>query len=97
MDIRANARDGSSEFVFDLGAILRAKPMDKGDDADVRTLYKPNGYVVSVRGDGTFTMRDTRRQAYADSVEGPFARFNAQPLREPCALKRCRRHPRIQL
>ncbi len=55
VNVRANDHDGSTEFAFDLGAVLQVRPFQKGDDADVWTLYKPNGYVVWVRGDGKFT------------------------------------------
>jgi len=52
--IHINARDSATEFGFDLGAILQVRRF-RGDDSDVWTLYKPNGYVVGVRGDGTYT------------------------------------------
>ena len=55
VNIRVNHNDGSTEFAFDLGAVLHVRPFQKGDDADVWTLYKPNGYVVGVSGDGKFT------------------------------------------
>lgn len=55
VDIRVDPHSGSTEFEFDLGAILQARPFEKGNDADVWTLYKPNGYVLGVKGNGTFT------------------------------------------
>jgi hypothetical protein len=45
---------GFSEFVFDLGAKLQVRRFT-ADDSDIWTLYKPNGYVLGIRGDGTYT------------------------------------------
>lgn len=53
--IRVNSIHGATEFGFDLGATLEVRRMEKGSDADIWTLYKPNGYVLGVSGDGTFT------------------------------------------
>lgn len=53
-DIRVNPMDGTTEFTFDLGATLRTRRFEK-DDSDIWTLYNPNGFVLGVRGDGTFT------------------------------------------
>ena len=53
-DIRVNPLSGTTEFAFDLGATLLARRYEQ-DDADIWTLYKSNGFVLAVRGDGTFT------------------------------------------
>jgi hypothetical protein len=53
--IRVNTNHVATHFAFDLGATLEVRRMEKASDADVWTLYKPNGYVLGVRGDGTFT------------------------------------------
>jgi hypothetical protein len=45
---------GATEFGFDLGATLRVRRL-VADDSDIWTLYKPNGYVLGIRGDGTCT------------------------------------------
>jgi hypothetical protein len=55
IEIRVNSKTGFTEFSFDLGAVLRVRRFEVDDDADLWTLYKPNGYTVSVKGDGTFT------------------------------------------
>ena len=54
MSIQINPSDGTTEFSFDLGAKLLTRCLEK-DDSDIWTLYKPNGFVLGVRGDGTFT------------------------------------------
>jgi hypothetical protein len=53
-DIQVNPVSGATEFTFDLGANLRVRRFE-ADDSDIWTLYKPNGYVLGVRGDGTYT------------------------------------------
>jgi hypothetical protein len=52
--IKVNPVTGTTDFTFDLGARLQARRFEK-DDSDIWTLYKPNGYVLGIRGDGTFT------------------------------------------
>jgi len=52
--LRVNAATGATEFTFDLGATLHVRRYSN-DDSDIWTLYKPNGFVLGVRGDGTFT------------------------------------------
>jgi hypothetical protein len=54
--IRVNASNGATKFLFDLGAILEVRRFEKDSDSDVWTLYNhANGYVLGVRGNGTFT------------------------------------------
>ena len=45
---------GATEFAFDLGATLQVRRL-VADDSDIWTLYKPNGYVLGIRGDGSCT------------------------------------------
>jgi hypothetical protein len=52
--IRVNPIHGATEFLFDLGAILEVRRFEESD-ADMWTLYQPNGYVLGVMGNGTFT------------------------------------------
>jgi hypothetical protein len=52
--IRVNPIHGATEFLFDLGAVLAVRRFEESD-ADIWTLYKPNGYVLGVQGNGTFT------------------------------------------
>jgi len=53
-DIKVDHRTGATEFFFDLGTMLRVRRFT-ADDSDIWTLYRPNGYVLGVRGDGTYT------------------------------------------
>jgi hypothetical protein len=53
--IRVESKTGLTEFSFDLGGVLRVRRMKVDGDEDVWSLAKPDGYYVSVRGDGTFT------------------------------------------
>jgi hypothetical protein len=53
-EIRVNPIHGATEFLFDLGAILEVRRFEESD-ADIWTLYQPNGYVLGVKGNGTFT------------------------------------------
>jgi len=52
--IRVNPIHGATEFLFDLGAILEVRRFEESD-ADIWTLYQPNGHVLGVMGNGTFT------------------------------------------
>lgn len=45
---------GATRFAFDLGCVLECRRFEP-DDADFWTLYKPNGYTLSVHGDGTLS------------------------------------------
>ena len=54
LGLRVNAGTGETEFAFDLGAKLTAKRYDS-DVSDIWTLYQPNGFVLGVRGNGTYT------------------------------------------
>jgi hypothetical protein len=52
--VEVNSSTGATEFTFDLGAKLKTR-RQAIDESDIWTLYLPNGYVLSVRGDGTYT------------------------------------------
>lgn len=54
VSIRVNPINGTTHFVFDLGATLRARRFER-DDSDIWTLYTPNGHTLGVQGNGTFT------------------------------------------
>ena len=65
-DIRVNPRNGATEFLFNLAARLCTRRFDE-DDSDIWTFYSPNGFVLSVKGNGTFTCeRGTRRPTRRD-------------------------------
>ncbi|MFO1528573.1 MAG: hypothetical protein U1F77_02285 [Kiritimatiellia bacterium] len=52
--LRVSAETGETEFIFDLGAKLTAWRYEF-DDSDIWTLYYPNGFVLGVKGNGTYT------------------------------------------
>ena len=54
MEVQVNPETGATRFVFDLGSILEAYRLDPEDDDELWWLYEPSGYVLSVRGDGTY-------------------------------------------
>ena len=45
----------ATRFIFDLGCVLRCRRIKRDSDADLWMLYKPRGFVLSVRGNGTFS------------------------------------------
>jgi len=53
--LAVNPGTGATTLEFDLGGVLEVRRFSRYDkDADLWSLYKPNGYVLSVYGDGTF-------------------------------------------
>lgn len=53
--VKTNAKTGETRFEFDLEGVLEVSRFKKDDDSsDLWLLYKPNGYVLSVHGDGTY-------------------------------------------
>ena len=54
VDLRVDVRTGASCFTFDLGGVLDVRRFNRGDDDHLWDLWKPSGYVLSVRGDGTY-------------------------------------------
>jgi hypothetical protein len=46
---------GATRFVFDLGSILHCRRCERDSSDELWMLYKPNGYVLSVLGNGTFS------------------------------------------
>lgn len=46
---------GATRFAFDLGCVLHCRRFERDSDAELWTLYKPSGYVLSVHGNGTFS------------------------------------------
>jgi hypothetical protein len=51
-----NSTNGRTTFEFDLGATLKVRELDGYRVADLWSLYKPDGRVLSVRSDGTFSL-----------------------------------------
>lgn len=46
---------GATRFDFDLGCVLHCRRFARDNDAELWTLYKPSGYVLSVYGNGDFS------------------------------------------
>jgi hypothetical protein len=44
----------ATRFEFDLGGVLDVRRFERGSKEEMWTLYKPNGYCLSVRGDGQY-------------------------------------------
>ncbi|MCE9568383.1 MAG: hypothetical protein K8U57_40810 [Planctomycetes bacterium] len=64
---------GATRFVFDLGCVLQCRRFERDTDAELWTLYKPSGYVLSVHGNGTFSHQrstevENRLQPIQDGV-----------------------------
>jgi hypothetical protein len=60
--------DGRTRFEFDLGAILVIRELDRTTDADIWSLYKPDRRVLSVRGDGFFSLGPGNADAEYESI-----------------------------
>jgi hypothetical protein len=54
ISVQISQKTGATRFKFDLGCVLNCRPIGDDGEADLWTLYKPNGYTVSVQGNGTF-------------------------------------------
>jgi hypothetical protein len=52
--VEVDPTTGASCFGFDLGCVLRCRRFERNSD-EVWLLYKPNGYVLAVLGDGSVT------------------------------------------
>jgi hypothetical protein len=52
--VRLCPRTGKTVFTFDLGASLIVRRMEARSKDELWLLYEPSGYVLSIRGDGTF-------------------------------------------
>jgi len=53
--VTVNPATGATKFIFDLGCALECRRFERDSDAELWMLYKPRGYVLSARGNGTFT------------------------------------------
>ncbi|HKO54051.1 MAG TPA: hypothetical protein VJV79_40360 [Polyangiaceae bacterium] len=60
--------DGRTRFEFDLGATLDVRELDRSTDTDIWSLYKPDGRVLSVRGDGFFSLGPGNEAANYQSI-----------------------------
>jgi hypothetical protein len=58
-----DSKTGATLFTFDLGCTLDCRRLERDTDDELWMLYKPNGYVLSVHGNGT--LRHHRASASA--------------------------------
>lgn len=54
VSVEINPETGFTRFAFDLGCLLECRRFEKQGDDPLWVLYKPNGYTLSVYGDGTY-------------------------------------------
>ena len=50
-----NPKTGKTRFEFDLGGVLEVRRWGRKSDDDLWMLYKPNGHVLTIRGDGEYS------------------------------------------
>lgn len=46
---------GLTRFEFDLGGVLKVQRWKRKSKHDLWLLYKPNGYILAIRGDGQYS------------------------------------------
>ena len=59
--VNVNPDTAATQLDFDLGATLSIRRMGIKSQGDIWSLYKPTGYVLSVRADGRYS--DEPREA----------------------------------
>jgi 16S rRNA U516 pseudouridylate synthase RsuA-like enzyme len=55
INVHINALTGATSFEFDLGGSLKVRRFDSDSNEELWLLYKPMGYVLTVRGDGHYS------------------------------------------
>lgn len=55
VSVAVEPETGATRFTFDLGCVLACRRFDRDTDDPLWMLYKPNRYVLSVHGNGTFS------------------------------------------
>ena len=61
-----NPHTGATRFEFDLGGTLDVRRFDRQSKHDLWMLYKPSGYVLTIRGDGRYSHQ--RRSDHAEKM-----------------------------
>ncbi|TWT59110.1 hypothetical protein KOR42_24990 [Thalassoglobus neptunius] len=54
VSLSVNEKTGFSGFEFDLGCQLSCRRFERDSEERLWSLYRPNGYVLSVHGNGTY-------------------------------------------
>ncbi|MBL7152515.1 MAG: hypothetical protein ISS79_02270 [Phycisphaerae bacterium] len=52
--VQVNPDTGATAFSFDLGSVVEVRRFERTSTDELWILNKPNGYFLSVRGDGTY-------------------------------------------
>lgn len=55
VEARVRGKTGSTKLTFDLGGVLEVRRSSPKDTSALWLLYEPDGSVLAVRGDGTFS------------------------------------------
>jgi hypothetical protein len=53
--VKVDGKTGATEFAFDLGCLLECRRFEKASEDQLWILYQPNGYVLAVYGNGTYS------------------------------------------
>lgn len=61
--VEIDPQTGETKFQFDLGGELKVHRWDRKSKDDLWMLYKPNGYVLTIRGDGQFSNKRGDRRS----------------------------------
>ena len=74
VSVSVNAGTGLTRFVFDLGCELNCRRFERNSKDEIWMLYRPNGYVLSVHGDGSYrhkrsTYSERQRKLIEDSMD----------------------------
>ncbi len=85
LDMQLNAETGATQFWFDLGGLLEVRRWRRDSCDQLWVLHKPNGYALSVNGNGTYNhgprSRSDKRQRVVQRVLTalPWPRSSAPP------------------
>jgi 16S rRNA U516 pseudouridylate synthase RsuA-like enzyme len=55
INVHINTLTGATSFDFDLGGNLKVRRFESDSNEELWLLYKPKGYVLTVRGDGHYS------------------------------------------
>ena len=50
-----NPENGATKWVFDLGGVLETRRLGRTSKGDLWRVYKPDGYILAIRGDGRYS------------------------------------------
>jgi len=71
VSVDVDPETGATRFDFDLGCALHCRRYDRDSDRELWILYKPRGYVLSVRGNGCVShQRSTELNRWSEVTRG---------------------------